>query len=257
MRVLKTPLLNKLYFCYRMILPVLDPVKLYSGLRGYWWFISDIILFKRLAPQERIFTLNMYPILNEKENHPFDAHYFHQELWAYRRIQRFNPKKHVDIGSKLQFAGFIAAQRKADYVDVRSLTLRLPNLNIVHGSILSLPYKDNSIESLSTLHVIEHIGLGRYGDPIDPEGTAKACLELTRVLRKNGKLYVSIPTGKYRVCFNAHRVIPPQKLISYFNGLKLIEFSVIDDGGILHENENYKNWENLNYGCGLFLFTKL
>ena len=44
--------------------------------------------------------------------------------------------------------------------------------------------------------MLEHIGLGRYGDPIDPQGTEKAATELQRVLAPGGDLYLSLPIEK-------------------------------------------------------------
>lgn len=98
--------------------------------------------------------------------------------------------------------------------------------------------------------------MGRYGDPIDPLGTKKACLELSRTLARGGKLYLSAPIGKSRVCFNAHRVHTPQTILKYCKGLKLLSFSVVDDEGKFHENVDYSKYTHANYACGMFLFTK-
>ena len=65
----------------------------------------------------------------------------------------------------------------------------------------------------------EHIGLGRYGDPLDPLGTRKAAAELQRVLAPGGQLLFSLPVGRPRVEFNAHRVHDPHEVASWFDGL--------------------------------------
>jgi len=66
-------------------------------------------------------------------------------------------------------------------VDIRPIDVSLDNLFFVKGSILNLPFRNNSIESISSLCVVEHIGLGRYGNVIDPYGSEKAIKELKRV----------------------------------------------------------------------------
>jgi hypothetical protein len=132
----------------------------------------------------------------------------------------------------------------------------LENLDSKKGSILSIPFKDNSVNSLSCLHVAEHIGLGRYGDPLDPLGTKKACKELSRVLAINGKLYFSLPIGNPRVCFNAHRIHSVKQIIAYFKDLELVEFSGIDDECKFKTDIDLSELEGANYACGLFLFTK-
>jgi SAM-dependent methyltransferase len=91
-------------------------------------------------------------------------------------------------------------------VDIRPLDLPLETLAFKEGSILNLPFDSDSVESLSSLCVVEHIGLGRYGDLLDPDGTEKAIAELKRVLKPTGNLYISLPLdNKNKVYFNAHR----------------------------------------------------
>ena len=111
-------------------------------------------------------------------------------------------------------------QSKYEYITIpclyertRPLLADLDNFDSKKGTILSMPFKDNSIPSLSCLHVAEHIGLGRYGDPLDPLGTKKTTKELSRVLVPNGNLYFSVPIGKPRLCFNAHRIHSTQQII--------------------------------------------
>lgn len=257
MRVFENPVKNYLYLGYRLLSPIFDPVKFYHGVTGYVWFLKDYMDYRSMNPKERFKLVNFFPILDEKvSTHPFDAHYFYQEIWAFKRILKIKPKRHIDIASKYQFSGFVSTIVPSVYVDLRPMQANWENLSTQKGDVLHLPYKDNSVESISTLHVIEHIGLGRYGDKLDPEGTKKASKELTRVLSKGGRLYVSVPIGKFRICFNAHRVHPPELFRSYFPSLKLLEFSAIDDSGKFHENVDYKKFSDLNYGCGMFLFTK-
>jgi hypothetical protein len=104
------------------------------------------------------------------------------------------------------------------------------------------------------LHVIEHIGLGRYGDPIDPQGSIKAALELQRIVSHGGKLLLSLPIGRERICFNAHRVHAAATVLTMFPQMELVEFSFVDDDGQYRENETIAAADNLEYGCGLFLF---
>ena len=157
---------------------------------------------------------------------------------------------------EIDFVGFLTAITKVDFIDIRPLLVNLENFNSKKGSILSMPFKDNSIRSLSCLHVAEHIGLGRYGDPLDPFGTDKACRELSRVLAVDGNLYFSLPIGKPRLCFNSHRIHSPRQIIEYFRGLKLVEFSGVDDKKNFIKNVDIPILENSDYACGLFHFTK-
>lgn len=240
-----------------MVNPLFDPVKFYYGVAGYPWFVRDLIRFKKMDPSAELINKNLFPILHEKVIYtPFDAQYFYQQLWAFEHILKQKPEQHVDVGSTYEMSGYISKITKAVFVDIRPIKTSLKNLTVVDGDILHLPFKDNSVKSLSCLNVAEHIGLGRYGDPIDPEGTRKACKELERVLSVGGMLYFSIPMGMNRICFNAHRVHTPETMLEYFKGLKLLEFSSIDDEGKYHEDVDYKKYSTIHYGCGFFLLTK-
>jgi len=245
------------YFLYNLVQPILDPIKLLYSIPRYFWFIVDLVKYSKMKGAENIELLDTQPCLHEKtKTTKFDTHYFYQDIWAFRRIQESRINHHIDVGSKIDFIGFLSSITKVTFVDIRPIKTDLKNLESIKGDILSLPFKDNSIPSLSCLHVAEHIGLGRYGDSLDPLGTKKACKELSRVLARGGNLYFSLPIGKPRLCFNAHRIHSTNQIIQYFNGLKLVEFSGVDDNGIFRENVNINAFKNENYACGLFWFKK-
>lgn len=112
--------------------------------------------------------------------------------------------------------------------------------------------EDNSLESLSALCSIEHFGLGRYGDPINPQAWEKALFSFQRVLKVHGKLYLSVPVGQIdKICFNAHRVYRPQTIIETLNQMQILEMGYIDNFDIIpcyqYENKNVRIYnENLN-----------
>jgi len=257
MKIYNSPTKNYLYLAYRLISPVFDPIKSIRGIVGYGWFIRDAIKYKGMDRNAKLLNKNVFPILDEKVSlTPFDAHYYYQQLWVFEHVLKRRPKQHVDIASTYEMSGYLSKIVKTTFIDYRPIEAQLKNLTIMQGDILNLAFKDNSVESLSCLHTVEHIGLGRYGDPIDPQGTKKACEELSRVLAKNGFLYFSTPIGKERLCFNAHRIHSPTTIIKYFKNLKLISFSVVDDLGRFHENVDFQKYSQADYSCGMFLFTK-
>jgi len=124
---------------------------------------------------------NLYPRLNDNTpTSSFDPHYFYQGVWAFRKIKENKPENHVDVGSEIKWVGLLSTIVKVIFIDIRPLRANLKNLITKKGNILNIPLEDNSVSSLSCLHVAEHIGLGRYGDHLDPLGTEKACKELKR-----------------------------------------------------------------------------
>jgi SAM-dependent methyltransferase len=200
---------------------------------------------------------NFWPVLGEAtKKTAIDPHYFYQGAWAARLITQAKPAEHLDVGSQVDLVGYLTAVTNVTSVDIRPLRIGLPGLTVRHGTILALPFPDNSLPSVSCLHVAEHIGLGRYGDPLDPRGAEKACAELARVLAVGGSLYFSLPIGRERTEFNAHRVHRPATILRYFSGLTLTEFSAVGDDKCLIRNADIGAYDDARYACGLFRFTK-
>lgn len=194
-----------------------------------------------------------YPCLGDwTSTMPFDAHYFYQGAWLARRVAARRPTRHVDVGSSALTLSVLSATTETLHIDYRPLRAELAGLRCIAGDILDLPLEDASVESLSCLHVIEHIGLGRYGEPLDPAGSRKAAAQLARVLAPEGRLYLSVPVGRERTCFNAHRVFDPQTVLALFAPLTLVAFALVDDEGRFHEPARLDAAHGLDYGCGMF-----
>lgn len=222
-------------------------IKFFNSYRKYK-FLSDI---------EELKISYLYPCINDNvRKTPFDSHYFYQGIWAFRKTKESGVKKHVDIGSEIRWVGLLTTFTKVTFIDIRPFETDLKDLTVKKGNIISMPFEDNSVVSLSCLHVAEHVGLSRYGDELDPEGTKKACKELSRILAVNGNLYFSVPVGKQKTYFNAHRVHSPKTIIEYFKDLELVELSGITDSGRFIQNINVDILENSRYACGLFWFRK-
>jgi hypothetical protein len=104
--------------------------------------------------------------------------------------------------------------------------------------------------------VLEHVGLGRYGDPLDPDGSIKASHELIRVLAPRGQLLLGVPIGRERVAYNAHRIFCPRTILVWFSELLLTEFSVVTDEGHFKRFATPDDFHAADYACGLFLFER-
>lgn len=195
-------------------------------------------------------------LLDRVSRSPFDAHYVHQAIWAAERIFSDPPSEHVDVGSQLLFVGMLSTKVPVTFVDIRPPELRVAHFVPLEGDIVDLPFPDRTVASLSCLHVVEHVGLGRYGDTLNPRGSREALLELKRVLMPDGRLFLSLPVGKPRVCFNAHRVHDPHHVVNALDGLELIEFSAVNDAGAFVPNASLSETADSTYACGLFLFRR-
>jgi len=223
------------------------------------FIIKDWIFFLNKDKENRFkkSLFDFYPQIKDKTiKTSFDHHYVYHTSWATRKVKEINPEFHTDISSSLYFSGILSTFVPVKFYDYRPAELKLSNLESYKGDLMSLPFSDNSINSLSCMHTIEHIGLGRYGDPIDPSGDTKAVDELKRVLSKEGYLLFVTPVGKPKIEFNAHRIYSYEMITEMFKELNLVEFTLITDSGDFIENANPDTVKEQKYGCGCFLFKK-
>lgn len=179
-----------------------------------------------------------YPCLDDRTTVTvFDRHYVFHTAWAARVLARTRPARHVDVGSSLYFVTGVSAFVPTSFYDIRPASLGLTNLDSLPGDLMRLPFGDREVESLSCMHVVEHVGLARYGDPMDPDADLKAMRELERVVAPGGSLLFVVPVGRPRIQFNAHRIYAYEQVLDAFSALSLAEFALIPDderqGGLI------------------------
>ncbi len=166
------------------------------------FILGDYFLYKKTDKEKR-FKINFkdfYPQIKDKTlKTGFDSHYDYHTSWAARKVKEIDPAKHIDISSSLYFCGIVSAFVPIDFYDYRPADLKLSNLKSKEGNLYDLPFASNSVNSLSCMHTVEHVGLGRYGDGIDSDGDIKAITELKRVVSNGGSLLFVTPLGKPKI----------------------------------------------------------
>ena len=236
----------------------------YVKLHNWRHFIREFNNFRKLTVNKsKRFSLewrDLYPCFGDNTaSTNFDRHYVYHTAWAARILAVTKPEFHVDISSSLHFSTIVSAFIPVKFYDYRPVDLKLSQLTTEHADLVSLPFDDFSIQSISCMHVVEHVGLGRYGDPLDPDGDLKAIGELQRVLAAGGSLLFAVPIGRPKIMFNAHRIYAYEQILRYFREMQLKEFALIPDGpdssGIIYDaSQELANAQD--YGCGCFWFTK-
>ena len=233
--------------------PVVEDIRLTN-------FKEQFQHFKSLVTDSRfVFSeADFYPCLDDATgNTNFDTHYIYHPAWAARIIvKKIQPPFHIDISSTLHFCSILSAFIPVEFYDYRPADLTLDNLSSKRADLTNLHFDDNSIVSLSCMHTIEHIGLGRYGDPIDPQGDLKAIAELKRVCAVGGNLLFVVPVGIPKIMFNAHRIYHPRMILDYFDNFTLENFALITDQGKYIENAEIELAESQIYGCGCYWLKK-
>ena len=261
--VLKEILSEKSYDDYCIRFRIKPKPKKHPRQQGDDFVYEDAEKYQNLnkRPNFAIQEKYMWPIATDKYAMAGTMDdYFLQDLWAAKLIYKSGVKRQFDIGSRID--GFIAHLLAMDIdvtvIDIREFPGEVENLHtIVDDATYLSQIPDESIESMSALCSLEHFGLGRYGDPIDPEACFKCFAAIQKKMKKGGKLYISVPVGSDRVEFNAHRIFYASTIIECFSDMELQEFSCCEDGKMEYHVDIHKyDNDKVDYRMGLFYFVK-
>lgn len=239
-----------------------DPRRLVRSCIGIPRYVANWIRFRR----EYKGRLDILPCLYDwfEEGGATKDEYFWQDLHVARQIHLAKPTKHVDIGSRIDgFVAHVASFREIEVFDIRPVTSLIPGVAFRQEDLMN-PAESfvEYCDSLSCLHALEHFGLGRYGDPIDPHGYAVGLENMVKILQTGGVFYLSVPIGLERVEFNAHRVFDPRSLVrlAQANNLMLREFAWVGTSRMLMQSVNFEqDMQELSgqrYSLGIFTFVK-
>ncbi len=243
-----------------------DPVIFFKSIYNLPFYLKSYFLFRKNFKGKIIF----YPCLNDRKEEAGStkSEYFWQDLLVANSIYADSPDKHVDIGSRLDgFIAHVATFREIEVFDVRPLSPNIPNVLFKHANLTKKPFSfdfdENSYcDSLSCLHALEHFGLGRYGDPINPDGYNVGIENMARFLKPKGKFYLSTPIGYERVEFNANWIFDPRKIVKIAsnNNLRLVKLTIFNqEYGVRELDINEKILDELaqqEYNLGIFTFIK-
>ena len=224
-------------------------------------------LKKQSASAEKTFPLDrLYPCYFDKNDNAGSAcgAYYWQDFFVARRIFRNKPDRHIDIGSSVSgFVTHVACFRQIEVLDIRPLAQKIPNVMFTQCDIMKKEGLQAEItDSISSLHALEHFGLGRYGDPICYDGYLIGFDNITYLLKPGGKFYFSVPLGRQRIEFHAHRVFSLSYLLEMVSKDYTIDsFSYVDDKGNFFPEEEIsqtliENNCNCSFGCAIFELTK-
>jgi len=151
-----------------------------------------------------------------------DLYYFYQDLWAVCQVLGKRPSLLVDVGSTALLAGILALFVPTLALDIRPLRVKVPQLLPMLADIKALPFAEQSLEMLTSMCVIEHVGLGRYGGGLDPQGSRRAFREIGRVVKAGGHVIFSLPLGNESgLQFNAHRIFTKTQVLGYLPDFRL------------------------------------
>lgn len=245
----------------------LDPLRFVRSIRGIPRYARDWHCFRKSFQGE----FKVKPCLHDwyEEAGTTKNEYFWQDLLVARLIYQAKPRKHLDVGSRLDgFVAHVASFRKIEVLDIRPLTNVIPGVRfrqadiMLRDSIKALIGRRGYCDSLSCLHALEHFGLGRYGDQVNRTGYQRGLAHLAELLQPQGILYLATPVGRERVEFNANWIFDPRTIIDEMqkNLLKPFKLLTISPYGDVAElslsNRSLHKLAQIDYSLGIFLAKK-
>jgi len=167
-------------------------------------FAADLAEFDRqskLAPKLYSPVVQiMKKFKYEEQQMRFDNLYATQDTLVFKaflgHIRATGVEEFLDIGSRLNSMIFFAQFARCHYLEVRPPAVSIDRVKFVKGQAQALPFADGRFKVITSLHAVEHFGLGRYGDTIDFEGDIKGLREIKRCLSDDGVAFISVPIHK-------------------------------------------------------------
>lgn len=254
-------------FTYYLKLFGFSPKKFIYSLKGTIPYLRNLSRIKKQLRNENQFKITkLYPCLDDRYEDAgiLAGHYFYMDLYVANKIFKANPQKHVDIGSRIDgFVAHVACFREIEVFDIRPFNKQINNVRFFKADLMDKNFSvKDYCDSISSLHAMEHFGLGRYGDDIDINGYLTGLTNVKKLLKQGGTFYFAVPIGNQRIEFDAHRVFSLKYLISLFEkDYEIKSFAYIDDNEILTadavlSSKSIEDNFNCNFGCGIFELIK-
>jgi hypothetical protein len=161
-------------------------------------------------------------------------------LWILKAIEKYNinNKKVAVIGTLVPWieAILLNFNNIVTTVEYNVPEVEYNNLNAI--SYWDFQKTSNMYDCIITYSSVEHSGLGRYGDPLDPNGDIKTMQDIHKNLITNGILIWGAPVGHDALVWNAHRIYGKIRMPVLFNGFRELEWIDVDKNSILNLDLN-------------------
>ena len=190
------------------------------------WYLNDVVS-KPLNWTEQSSGWNLRSVEKKKRRY-----YGETDQLLYNALEKHSirDKDVAIIGSESPWYECICTFYRANVstIEYRKIHCDIPNLIVMTPDEHEAnPRKYDVVLSISSL---EHDGLGRYGDPINPKGDLEAMARLKSFLKPNGVLFLAVPMGPDAVVWNAHRIYGRKRFPVLIDGWDVVDSFGYDEG---------------------------
>lgn len=140
------------------------------------------------------------------------------------------PAKILDVGCSGSFFPLLLAGfgYQAFGLDIREYAIinkiSFKNFNFVKESITKTGFSDNFFDAITAISTIEHIGIGgRHGEKEDLLADKKAMIEMSRILKPQGVIILTIPFGEAKIIRPYARIYDSRLVQELIGPLQLVK----------------------------------
>jgi len=204
---------------------------MYDNTPIYHCYFNGISNESKFVPKEDVesclLDLNnrISPYERYQDSHPLEG-YGDTTVLLLQALDKYpiKNKTTVNIGNSggCWFESIILSRKGiCSTIEYNKLETDHPDLNFITvDEFKSSPFIFDCAFSISSF---EHDGLGRYGDPINPDGDLEAMKNMKSIIKPGGLLYLVVPVGLDSIAWNAHRIYGKKRLPCLFYGWELID----------------------------------
>jgi hypothetical protein len=170
------------------------------------------------------YTIDKFEQYKQLAKNNYCLYYVETDIWLRQAFQDYplKDKNVLIVGSTCPWYEAMALEagcKTVTVVEYRPQIASFENVLYVTPDNLS----DQQFDIILSISSYEHDGLGRYGDPINPDGDLIAMYNIRKYLVEDGLLFLVVPVGLDTLVWNAHRVYGKYRLPRLLSGWNVVE----------------------------------
>ena len=188
------------------------------------WSVSEIKNYCRLISKGKSF------------------YYGATDLYLYKALKQFpiSGKSVAIIGSITPWYECVVLTYKGKPTTIEYNTIECDDPRIEIFTVEEFNANPKTFDCIISISSIEHDGLGRYGDPINPYGDFEAMQKCKEMLNPGGIFYLAVPVTEDSITFNAHRTYGKIRLPKLLSGWKVLNSYGFDESNFtLDSTKNF------------------
>jgi hypothetical protein len=154
------------------------------------------------------------------------AYYGETDRWLYEMLKRYPiaGKEVAIIGSATPWYESVVLAYGGRPVTIEYNKIATDDVRLTLMTVEEFNQNPRKFDLILSISSIEHDGLGRYGDPINPTADLEFMqMAKETLLKEGGAMILAMPVGRDCLCWNACRIYGPRRLPLLFEGWQVVD----------------------------------